>query len=86
VCVSAAGAPGLHALLSSFGQRTGLSVLLCETLDQRGLPMVRTEADALDLLRRTELDAVLVNDRLHVSPTSETKTGEPELALSGRGR
>jgi carbamoyltransferase len=86
LCVSAEEAPVLHALLTAFGQRTGLPVLLCETLDQRGLPMVRTEADALDLLRRMELDAVLVNDRFHARVAPEKKTGEPQLALAGVSR
>lgn len=52
--------PPLHALLSSFGERTGKPVLLNTSLNVAGEPIAETPADAARTLLRTELDCLFV--------------------------
>ncbi len=57
--------PLFHRLLTRFGELAGVPVLLNTSLNLRGDPIVRGEADALSLLERSELDALVVEDRLY---------------------
>jgi len=63
--VHAAEDPLFHALLTRFGAATGVPLLLHTSLNLRGEPPVRGEADALALLARSELPALIVEDRLY---------------------
>lgn len=62
--------PRLHALLTAFGRRTGVPVLLNTSFNVRGEPIVCTPAEALDALLRTGLDAVVVGDLVFRRPGS----------------
>jgi len=57
--------PELHALLVRFGERTGVPILLTTSLNQRGDPIARGEADALAVLQRSQMDLLVVQDRVH---------------------
>lgn len=63
--VEQADDPELHALLTEFGARTGLPVLLTTSLDLRGDPPARGEAEARALLARSGLDLLVVENRLY---------------------
>ncbi len=63
--VHAAEDPLFHALLRRFGDATGAPLLLHTSLNLRGDPPVRGEADALALLQRSALPALVVEDRLY---------------------
>jgi len=54
-----------HAMLSCFAARTGVPYVLHTSLNQRGDAIVRGESDALALMERTPIDAVVVEDRLY---------------------
>jgi carbamoyltransferase len=54
-----------HRLLVRFGEATGAPLLLHTSLNLRGDPLVRGEADGLSLFERTALDALVVEDRLY---------------------
>lgn len=56
--------PELHALLLAFGQRTGVPILLTTSLNQRGDPIARGEGDALAVFQRSQLDLLVVQDRI----------------------
>ncbi|MCZ6596688.1 MAG: carbamoyl transferase [Planctomycetota bacterium] len=58
--------PAFHRLLERFGRESdGPPVLLHETLSLRGSPMVRTGPEAVELLRRSTLDCLVVADWLY---------------------
>ena len=57
--------PELHALLTEFGAITGLPVLLTTSLDLRGDPPARGEAEARAVLARSGLDLLVVENRLY---------------------
>ncbi len=57
--------PMFHALLLKFGERTGVPILLTTSLNQRGDPIARGEADALAVFQRSQLDLLVVQDRIH---------------------
>jgi carbamoyltransferase len=63
--VHASEDPLFHALLSRFAAATGVPALLHTSLNLRGEPPVRGETDALTLLARSELPALVVEDRLY---------------------
>lgn len=60
--VVAATNPKFHALIRAFEARTGVPVVLNTSFNLRGEPMVQTAADAIDCMRRTELDHCLIGD------------------------
>jgi carbamoyltransferase len=62
--VTATEAPRYHALLTAFGERTGVPVLLNTSFNIRGEPIVRTPAEALEALVRTGLNAVVIGDHI----------------------
>ena len=57
--------PRLHALLGEFGKRTGVPVLVNTSFNDRE-PIVDTPAHALATFQRTEIDALVLEDRLLV--------------------
>ncbi len=60
--------PLFHRLLTEFGGRTGVPVLLNTSLNRRGEPIVRGEEDAVSMLHRSALDCVVVENRVYDSP------------------
>ncbi len=58
--VHARRSPRFHALLTAFGERTGLPVLLNTSFNLKGDPMVDTPIDAVAALYSSDLDAVYV--------------------------
>ncbi len=58
--VSAAAAPRYHALISAFGRRTGVPVLLNTSFNVRGEPMVGTPDDAIRCWASTGLDRLVL--------------------------
>jgi carbamoyltransferase len=57
--------PEFHALLSEFGARAGIPVLLTSSLDLRGDPPARGETEARAVLARSGLDLLVVENRLY---------------------
>jgi len=57
--------PGLHRLVSEFAARTGRPVVLNTSFNLHGWPIVMGAADAVDVLRRSGLDHLVI-DRLLV--------------------
>lgn len=51
-------------LLSEFHRQTGIPVLLNTSLNKKGMPMVETPKDALDLFDETALDILVLENRL----------------------
>ena len=60
-----------HALLHSVAKTTGAPILAHSTFALRGSPMVRIESDAVAAFLRTELDCLVVEDRMY-EPTKTT--------------
>lgn len=56
--------PFIHAILSSFKQRTGVSVLINTSFNVRGEPIVNTAEDAYRCFLATEIDYLVIGDRL----------------------
>jgi carbamoyltransferase len=60
--------PRFHALLSSFRDRTGCSVLVNTSFNVRGEPIVCTPEDAYRCFMRTEMDYLVVENFLLAKP------------------
>jgi len=56
--------PDLHRLLSAFKKRTGIPILLNTSFNIAGEPIVETPADALWCFLYTDMDAVVLGDRI----------------------
>jgi carbamoyltransferase len=56
--------PRFHALLTAFGERTGVPVLLNTSFNVRGEPIVETPDDAIDCFLATGIDVLVLEDRL----------------------
>ncbi len=55
---------GYHELIGAFEQQTGVGGLLNTSFNIHGEPIVQTAADAVDVLRRSDLDALILGDVL----------------------
>lgn len=73
--VTAAVNPGYHALLSAFETVTGSGGLLNTSFNMHGEPIVQTAADAVDVLERSGLDALMLDEYLIEKRRART-TGE----------
>lgn len=60
------------ALVEAFHAATGIPALLNTSFNKRGMPIVETPAEAVDLFAETALDALVLQDILVVKPTRET--------------
>ncbi|KAA3609450.1 MAG: hypothetical protein DWQ01_08945 [Planctomycetota bacterium] len=60
--------PELHALLTAFGEQSGVPILLQSSLDLRGDPMARGEAEARAFMERSQLRHLVVENRLYTQP------------------
>ncbi len=58
--VTADRAPGLHAVLTAFADRTGCPLLVNTSFNVRGEPIVCSPADAYDCFMHTDLDALVM--------------------------
>ena len=72
--------PVFHRVLEATGARTGVPVLLHATLHRRGAPPPRNEHDAVELLKRSSLDALVVEDRVY---DPESVAGESKKKKTG---
>ncbi|MET7937546.1 carbamoyltransferase C-terminal domain-containing protein [Streptomyces sp. NPDC005322] len=61
--------PRWHALLTAFGERTGIPVLVNTSMNVRGEPIAETPAQAIDVLLATQMDALVIGDRV-VAPAA----------------
>ena len=77
--------PDFHALLTAFGARTGLPVLLNTSFNLKGDPMVDTPIDALAALHSSDLDAVYVG-RHRVTRSDRVKGGDLKEFLPASAR
>lgn len=59
--------PDLHDLLLRFGAERGLPALLLASLRLRGSVMPRSDLESLEILQRSGLVAMLIEDRLHLA-------------------
>ena len=66
--------PRLHALLGEFGRLSGVPVLVNTSFNDRE-PIVDTPAHALATFQRTEIDALVLEDRLLVKKPSAAPKG-----------
>ncbi len=57
--------PLFHKLISRFGEQTGVPILLNTSLNLQGQPMVRGENQATDLLQKSQLDCLVVENRIY---------------------
>lgn len=62
--VSRTANPEYHALILEFERLTGVGAVLNTSLNIHGEPIVQTAADAVDVLERSGLDALIVGDCL----------------------
>ncbi|HEX8088022.1 MAG TPA: carbamoyltransferase N-terminal domain-containing protein [Blastocatellia bacterium] len=51
-----------HALLTAYGQATGLSALLNTSFNESGYPIVSSPTDALLVFARTDIDTIVINN------------------------
>lgn len=56
--------PGYHEIIAAFERVTGVGALLNTSFNIHGEPIVQTAADAVDVLRRSDLDALILGDSL----------------------
>jgi carbamoyltransferase len=56
--------PFLHRLLEEVGDRTGIPVLLNTSLNLRGMPIVETPADALEVFLQRPIDVLVLGDQI----------------------
>ena len=54
--------PLFHKLITEFGNETGVPVLLNTSLNLQGEPIVRTEEDAISVFKRSNLDAMVIEN------------------------
>jgi carbamoyltransferase len=62
--VSAEENPGLHAVLTAFGEVTGTPVLINTSFNMHEEPMVRTPSDAIRAWRASGISALWLGDHL----------------------
>jgi len=57
--------PLFHKLITRFGEESGTPILLNTSLNLQGEPIVRTEEDAVDMLHRSGMDSLVVENRIY---------------------
>lgn len=65
--------PDLHRLLSEFRRATGVPILINTSFNVAGQPIVRTARDAWDCFVHTEIDDLVIGDRLYRNPGRLTR-------------
>jgi len=77
--------PAFHALLTAFGARTGVPVLLNTSFNIRGEPIVETPEDAVRCFLGTDLDALVFPDRI-LEKRDSLRRFSPALHFASRVR
>jgi carbamoyltransferase len=78
--VNAGTAPRHHAVIEAFRERTGCAVVVNTSFNVRGEPIVCTPEDAYRCFMATEMDALVLENRLCLKPD------QPALAGAGSHR
>jgi carbamoyltransferase len=68
--------PLFWELLREAGDRSGIPILVNTSFNLKGQPIVRTPQDAVDTLRRSALDGLVIGDFLVRRATSRDRTSE----------
>jgi carbamoyltransferase len=66
--VEAGTHPDLHRLLSAFHRSTGVPILINTSFNVAGEPIVRTAQEAWDCFLHTDVDFLVIGDRLFRNP------------------
>jgi carbamoyltransferase len=74
-------APRLHALLESYGRRSGIPVLLNTSFNLAGEPIVNRAVEGYSTFRRSGID-VLVAGRMRVVKTVSSAAQREKIACS----
>lgn len=65
--------PDLHRLLSEFRRETGVPILINTSFNVAGQPIVRTAREAWECFVHTEIDDLVIGDRLYRNPGRLTR-------------
>jgi len=65
--------PGFHALLTAFEAETGVPILINTSFNVAGQPIVRTAAEAWECFLHTDVDLLVIGDRLFRNPDELTR-------------
>ena len=65
--------PGFHALLTAFEAQTGVPILINTSFNVAGQPIVRTAAEAWECFVHTDVDLLVLGDRLFRHPGNLTR-------------
>lgn len=65
--------PGFHALLEAFERQTGVPILINTSFNVAGQPIVRTAAEAWECFVHTDVDLLVIGDRLFRNPGELTR-------------
>jgi carbamoyltransferase len=65
--------PGFHALLAAFEAETGVPILINTSFNVAGQPIVRTAAEAWECFLHTDVDLLVLGDRLFRNPNELTR-------------
>jgi carbamoyltransferase len=65
--------PGFHALLTAFEAKTGVPILINTSFNVAGQPIVRTATEAWECFVHTDVDLLVIGDRLFRNPGTLTR-------------
>jgi carbamoyltransferase len=65
--------PDLHRLISAFHALTGVPILINTSFNVSGQPIVRTAAEGWDCFVNTDIDFLVLNDRVFRNPCEKTR-------------
>jgi len=65
--------PDFHRLISEFKRLTGVPLLINTSFNVSGQPIVRTAEEAWLCFRHTDMDYLVINDRLFRNPTDRSR-------------
>ena len=70
--------PDFHQLISEFKQVTGVPIIINTSFNVSGQPIVCTATEAWECFRHTDMDFLVINDRVYRNPNDKTR--EEKLA------
>ncbi|MFM1748219.1 MAG: hypothetical protein RLZZ188_1885 [Verrucomicrobiota bacterium] len=65
--------PDMHRLLTAFKAQTGIPILINTSFNVSGQPIVRTAAEAWECFLNTDIDLLVLDDRLFRNPFMKTR-------------
>ncbi|QYM80493.1 hypothetical protein K0B96_07765 [Horticoccus luteus] len=65
--------PDMHRLLTAFKQQTGIPILINTSFNVSGQPIVRTATEGWDCFLNTDIDLLVLNDRVFRNPFQKTR-------------